>query len=103
LHASRPADQTLACEKVWKEIEGTGWQNLKDCTNGSLEKRDPVFVFDIKDDQANASFQCQTREMPYPYHDITDPLDLASQQGRAQLGDDEPADAKKLDHKEKQK
>jgi hypothetical protein len=90
-------------EKVWKEIEGTGWPNLRDCTNGSLEKRDPVYVFDIKDDQNQVSFQCQTREMPYPYNDITDPLDLAASQGKGQLGDDEPADAKKLDKKDRQK
>jgi hypothetical protein len=89
-------------EKAWKEIEGTGWQNLKDCENGSLEKRDPVYVFDIKDAENTASFSCQTREMPYPYHDITQPLDTLANQGR-QLGDDEPAAAKKLDHKENQK
>lgn len=41
--------------------------------------------------------------MPYPYNDITDPLDLLSQQGRSQLGDDEPADAKALDKKDKQR
>jgi hypothetical protein len=92
-------------ERVWKEIEGTGWQNLKDCTNGSLGKSDPVYVFDIKDDENSASFQCQTRDMPYPYNDITDPLDLAASQGRGQLGDDEPADAKQAEqhHKDTKK
>ncbi|MDB4957578.1 MAG: hypothetical protein JWO36_5147 [Myxococcales bacterium] len=85
-------------ERVWKEIEGTGWQNLKDCTNGTLETRDPVYVFDIKDDQNTVSFQCQTREIPYPYHDITQPLDEAAFAGQQQLGDDEPAAAKKLDN-----
>ena len=43
-------------DKAWSEIDGTGWENLKDCTNGTLEKRDPVYVFDIKDDQNKASF-----------------------------------------------
>ncbi len=86
-------------EKLWREIDGTGWPNLRNCTNGSLGKSDPVYQFDIKDDQNQASFSCQTREMPYPYNDITDPLDLAASQGRSQLGDDEPADAKALDHK----
>ena len=90
-------------EHTWKEIEGTGWQNLRDCTNGTLEKRDPVYVFDVKDDQATASFQCQTHEMPYPYNDISDPLDLAATKGRRQLGDDEPDDAKKLEHKDMQR
>jgi hypothetical protein len=90
-------------EKVWKEIDGTGWPNLHDCQDGSLEKSDPVYQFDIKDDQNSASFSCQARDMPYPYNDITQPLDMLSQEGRKQLGDDEPADAKALDKKDKQR
>jgi hypothetical protein len=90
-------------DKTWKEIAGTGWENLRDCGNGSLDKHDPVYVFDIKDDQNKSSFQCQTREVPFPYFDITNALDFVANQGRKQLGDDEPADAKALDHKDKQK
>jgi len=92
-----------AFDRAWKEIDGTGWAYLKNCANGSLEKRDPVYVFDIKDDQQSAKFECQTREVPYPYNDITDPLDLLAQKSGKQLGDDEPADAKALDHKDKQR
>jgi hypothetical protein len=98
-HALSPSD----FDKTWKEIDGTGWENLKDCTNGSLEDRDPVYVFDVKDDQHKASFQCQTREVPYPYNDITDVLDLMAAKGQGQLMDDEPADAKALDHRDKQR
>ncbi|HEY3803226.1 MAG TPA: hypothetical protein VGL61_11495 [Kofleriaceae bacterium] len=90
-------------EKVWTQVDGTGWQNLHDCANGSLGKNDPVYTFDIKDDQNKASFTCQTVEMPYPYNDLTNPLDLAANQGQKQLGDDEPADLKALDEKDKQK
>jgi hypothetical protein len=90
-------------DKTWREIDGTGWPNLHDCANGSLGKSDPVYVFDIKDDQNTASFQCQTRDMPYPYNDITTPLDMLAQQGHKQLGDDEPAEAKALDKKDKQR
>lgn len=90
-------------DKTWREIDATGWAYLKDCSNGSLEKSDPVYVFDVKDDMNKASFQCQTREVPYPYNDISDALDLMAAQGRGQLGDDEPAAAKALDHKDKQK
>ncbi len=90
-------------ETAWREIDATGWQNLRDCANGSLERTDPVYVFDVKDDQRKASFQCQTRVMPFPYNNITDPLDLAANQGRKQLRDDEPAEAKALDHKDKQR
>ncbi len=98
-HPMTPAE----FDKTWQEIDGTGWPNLKDCANGSLGKRDPVYVFDIKDDQNKASFQCQTIEVPYPYFDITNALDLAANQGRKQLGDDEPADAKALGKKDKQR
>jgi len=87
--------------KVWKEIDGTGWALLKNCANGSLDKRDPVYQFDIKDDTNKATFECQTREVPYPYNDITDALDLMAAQGHKQLGDDEPPEAKALEHKDK--
>ena len=90
-------------EKVWAEIAGSGWENQHDCSNGSLDKHDPVYVFDVKDDQNKASFQCQTREVPFPYFDITNALDFAAHQGRKQLGDDEPVDAKALDKKDKQR
>jgi hypothetical protein len=90
-------------DKVWKEIDGTGWAYLRDCTNGTGDKLDPVYTFDIKDDQSQASFQCQSQAMPYPYNDIVDPLDLAAQAGRRQLGDDEPAEMKALDKKGKRR
>ncbi|HUJ58741.1 MAG TPA: hypothetical protein VLX92_09620 [Kofleriaceae bacterium] len=84
-------------DKVWAQVDGTGWPNLHDCANGTLEKRDPIYQWDIKDDQNKASFSCQTHEVPYPYYDLTTPLDLAANQGRKQLGDDEPSDVKALD------
>jgi len=84
-------------DKAWTEIDGTGWPNLHDCTNGTAGKQDPVYVFDVKDDQNTATFQCQSQSMPYPYNDIVDPLDLAAQKGRGDLGDDEPAEMKAMD------
>src|SRR5262249_39041208 len=90
-------------DKVWNEIDGTGWPNLRDCANGSLGKRDPVYVFDVKDDQNQQTFQCQTIEVPYPYFAIPNAPDPAAHQGRKQLGDDGPADAKALDKKDKQR
>ncbi|MBA3819873.1 MAG: hypothetical protein H0X17_13340 [Deltaproteobacteria bacterium] len=86
-------------DRVWREVDGTGWVNLKDCENGSGGKQDPVYVFDIKDDQNKSSFQCQSQSMPYPYNGIVDPLDVAAQQGRGQLGE-EPEELKALDQKQ---
>jgi hypothetical protein len=90
-------------DQAWREIDGTGWPNLRDCSNGTGGKHDPIYVFDVKDDQNQASFQCQSQSAPYPYNGIVDPLDLAAQQGRHQLGDDEPAELKALDRKDKQR
>ncbi len=90
-------------DNVWREIDGTGWPNLHDCGNGTGGKQDPIYTFDIKDDQNKNSFQCQSRTMPYPYNTIVDPMDVAAQRDRKQLGDDEPADLKALDKKQKQK
>jgi len=90
-------------DSVWREIDGTGWPNLKDCGNGTGGKQDPIYTFDIKDDQNKATFQCQSQSMPYPYNGLVDPLDVAAQQGRKQLGDDEPSDLKVLDTKAKHK
>jgi len=79
-------------DKVWAELDSTGWANLKDCTNGTLGKTDPVYQFDIHDDQNKASFSCQTVEVPYPYYDLVTPLDMAANQGRKQLGGDDETD-----------
>jgi hypothetical protein len=98
-HALSPVE----FDNVWREIDGAGWPNLKDCGNGTNGKQDPIYTFDIKDDQNKASFQCQSKSMPYPYNTIVDPMDVAAQRDRKQLGDDEPADLKALDHKQKQK
>jgi hypothetical protein len=79
-------------DKLWSEIDAVGWPNLHDCTNGSLGKSDPLYQFDVHDDQNKSTFQCQTVEVPYPYDDIVNPLDLAANQGRKQLGGDDPSD-----------
>jgi hypothetical protein len=90
-------------DKVWREIDGSGWAFLKDCENGTLGKHDPVFVFDVKDDEQKGTFQCQSTSMPYPYNTIVDPLDAAAHKGRKQLGDPEPDDLKQFEKKDMQK
>jgi hypothetical protein len=77
-------------DDVWKQIAGSGWEHLGDCTNGTLDESDPVFVFDVRDDQNTNVFKCQSRTMPYPYNTLVDPLDLAAHRGRPQLGEPEP-------------
>lgn len=89
-------------DRVWRNVAGTGWENLKDCTTGTLGKQDPVYTFEVKDDQNQATFSCQTLTLPFPYNGLVDPLDMAAQRGRGQLGDEEPADLKELEKKEKE-
>ncbi|CAN5754529.1 hypothetical protein BH11MYX2_BH11MYX2_33490 [soil metagenome] len=90
-------------DDLWAKIDASGWAYLKDCENGTAGKHDPIFVFDVKDDQQTNSFQCQSQQMPFPYNTITDPLDVAAQKDNKQLGDPEPDDLKKLDKKDLQK
>jgi hypothetical protein len=71
------AISTESFDKIWNQIDATGWPNMQDCT-GSGKNNDPVYQFMIADDQNHASFSCQAREMPYPYNDISDPLQLAA-------------------------
>jgi hypothetical protein len=80
-------------DKLWNEVDGTGWRYLKDCAAGG-GKHDPLYTFDIKDDSDKVTFTCQARAVPYPYDGIVNQLDFAAASGRAQLGGDEPADAK---------
>ena len=77
-------------DRVWRDVDASGWPNLKDCENGTGGARDPVYVFDVKDDQNSASFQCQTAQVPFPYNTIVDPLDVAAQAGGKELGGSEP-------------
>jgi hypothetical protein len=90
-------------DRVWREVSGTGWENLRDCTTGTLGKQDPVYTFDVRDNQNQATFSCQTTTMPFPYNGLVDPLDLAAQRGGKQLGDDEPAELKDLEKKQGKK
>jgi hypothetical protein len=90
-------------DDVWSQIGGVGWENLKNCTNGTEGKNDPIYKWAIKDDQNSNAFECQSVTAPFPYNSLVDPLDVAAQRSGKQLGDDEPADLKKLEKKDKQK
>ena len=61
-------------DDVWARIQDTGWANLKDC--GPSKAGDPVYTFDVKNDQASASFSCSGRgQLPFPYSSLVDELD----------------------------
>jgi hypothetical protein len=96
VNGKRTADerhlQPIEFDKIWSQIDATGWPLLKDCTNGSLGKRDPIFTFEVHDDQNASKFKCQTLEVPYPYFDLVNPLDAAANEGRKDLGGDDDVD-----------
>lgn len=77
-------------DHVWGELDGIGWRYLKDCPAGA-GKRDPIYTFDVRDDQAHGTFSCQARVVPYPYDAFVNQLDLAATVGRPELDDEAPA------------
>lgn len=64
-------------DDVWARINSVGWANLKDC--GKSAPGDPVYTFDLKDDQNGAaSFSCSGRgDLPFPYNSLVNELDQA--------------------------
>jgi hypothetical protein len=77
-------------DKLWSEVEAIGWRYLKDCKAGG-GKSDPRYTFDVRDESDKVTFTCQARAVPYPYDGIVNPLDRAAAEGRAELGDGDPA------------
>jgi len=65
-------------DDVWGRINDTGWHNLHDCP-GATKSGDPVYTFDVKNDQTKASFSCSGRgRLPFPYQPLVDELDQAA-------------------------
>jgi hypothetical protein len=64
-------------DDVWARINDTGWHNLGDC--GATKAGDPVYTFDVKDNQGKSSFACSGRgTLPFPYSTLVDELDQAA-------------------------
>jgi hypothetical protein len=64
-------------DDVWARIQDSGWANLKDC--GPAKSGDPVYTFDVKNDQNAASFSCAGRgELPFAYQTIVNELDQSA-------------------------
>ncbi len=89
-------------DDVWTRVADSGWENLKDCTNGGGDS-EPIYSFDLKDNQSEAQFACQAQRLPFPYNAIVDPLEVAAAKDKGDLGDDEPQELKDLEERQKQK
>ncbi|HVV87031.1 MAG TPA: hypothetical protein VHE35_28525 [Kofleriaceae bacterium] len=63
-------------DRLWEQIDATGWRNLKDCT-GTGGPSDPVYDIEVKDWNHHTTVECtQAGALPFPYNTIVDPLDL---------------------------
>jgi hypothetical protein len=81
-------------DDTWEKIDSTGWRYLdKDCPGSTAQKKvkkgrapDPLYTIDVGDHSVNASFTCGAKELPFPYNQLVNELDLLAA-GFAQAGD----------------
>jgi hypothetical protein len=66
-----------AWEKSWSAFEGSGWRLLNDCKNAGAGDKDPIYTFEIANDDKTVSFQCQGKQLPFPYDSVLNALDSA--------------------------
>lgn len=76
-------------DRLWEKIDGAGWRFLEDC-EGTGQPGDPIFNFDVKDHNQQATFACtHAGPLPYPYNTIVDELDFKAA-AAAPKGRDKP-------------
>jgi len=75
-------------DDLWAKIEATGWKNIQDCAQPAAQG-DPVYTFDVKNEDDKASFSCSGRgELPFPWGSLVDELDQAAAQVTGHAHDD---------------
>jgi hypothetical protein len=61
-------------DDTWARLQDSGWGNLHDC--GKAKSGDPVYTFDVKDENNANSFSCSGRgDLPFPYSVLVNELD----------------------------
>jgi hypothetical protein len=81
-------------EDTWDKIDSTGWRYLdKECPGSTARKKprkgqaaDPLYTIDVGDHGTSSSFTCGARELPFPYNQLVNELDLQAA-GFEQSGD----------------
>jgi hypothetical protein len=66
-----------AWEASWKDFDNSGWERLEDCTNKAVKEKDPIYTFEIADEDRTVSFRCQGDPLPYPFDVVVSSLDRA--------------------------
>ena len=81
-------------DDTWEKIDSTGWRYLdKDCPGSSAQAKpkkgrapDPLYTIDVSAGKVAASFTCGAKELPFPYNQLVNELDLLAA-GFQQAGD----------------
>lgn len=81
-------------EDTWEKIDSTGWRYLdKECPGSTASRKpkkgrspDPLYTIDVGDHATSSSFTCGTKELPFPYNQLVNELDLLAA-GFSQSGD----------------
>lgn len=66
-----------AWESSWNDFENAGWRRITDCDNPAAVEKDPLYTFEIADEDKTVSFRCQGSELPFPHDTILVALDKA--------------------------
>ncbi len=65
-------------EEFWGQIEDVGWRNLTDCNNPNAAPDDPVFEFNIADDDSSVQLTCAGKELPFPFDRLRNLFDTTA-------------------------
>ena len=74
----------LQFEETWEKLDSTGWRYLdKECPGSTVKAKrkkgrapDPIYTMDVSDRGTSASITCGGVELPFPYNQLVNELDL---------------------------
>lgn len=64
--------------EIWRAFEDAGWRNLADCMNTAAKDDDQVYTFEVRNDDAQVTFVCQGKQLPFPFDRLVNALDVAA-------------------------
>ncbi len=76
-----------AWNKSWEDLENGGWRRLTDCSNPEAGDKDPIFTFEIADEDKTVTFRCQGKQLPFPFDTVLNALDNAKGELPAEGGE----------------
>jgi hypothetical protein len=81
-------------DDTWEKVDSTGWRYLdKECPGSTASSKpkkgraaDPLYTIDVSASKVSSSFVCGAKELPFPYNQLVNELDLLAA-GFDQAGD----------------